>query len=239
VQFLFSGQSNRKYIMEFYVIRHGQSQNNAWEGTGQRLADPPLTEIGQQQAQLVGAYLKEAEQTAGYGYDFDELYCSAHLRTLQTTAPIAKALGLTPTIWLDVHEESGIFLDEGDGPVGHSGLTRSEIETQFPNYVIPESVTDDGWWNRPKETHAEMAVRAKRVAKTILSWDLDADKQIAIVSHGAFANALVQALAGLEITKMVYFGHYNTGISRFDFLDDVIYPRYLNRVEHLSPDLRT
>ena len=25
----------------------------------------------------------------------------------------------------------------------------------------------------------------------------------------------------------------------FDFIDGAIYPRYLNRVEHLTPDLRT
>jgi len=37
----------------------------------------------------------------------------------------------------------------------------------------------------------------------------------------------------------VYFGHYNTGISRIDFVDGLVRPRYLNRVEHLTPDLRT
>jgi len=225
--------------MELYLIRHGQSQNNAWEGTGKRVADPPLTQIGHKQARLVGAYLQEAEQVAGYGYAFEELYCSAHLRTLQTTAPIAEALGLTPRIWMDVHEENGIWSDEGDGPIGHPGLTRAEIEDQFPNYVIPGDLADDGWWNRPKETHAEMAERAKRVAEVIWARDLDAEIQIAIVTHGAFANGLMQALVGMEVTKDVYYGHYNTGITRFDFINGVIYPRYTNRVEHLTPDLRT
>ncbi len=41
--------------MQLYIIRHGQSFNNAlWDRTGGgngRLPDPHLTEIGQQQAE--------------------------------------------------------------------------------------------------------------------------------------------------------------------------------------------
>ncbi|MDP6042806.1 MAG: histidine phosphatase family protein [Candidatus Latescibacteria bacterium] len=225
--------------MELYLIRHGQSFNNAHEGTNTRVADPPLTEIGQAQAQLVADFLKTAEQTEDCGYKISELFCSAMLRTLQTTAPIAKVLGLTPTIWLDVHEECGIWLDEGDGPVGHSGLTRKEIEAQFPGFVIPNGVTDDGWWNRPKETYAEAIVRARRVADEILDRDLDSDCHLAIVTHGAFANIFIQVLLGQDPLEAVYFGHYNTGISRIDFVGGMIRPRYLNRVEHLVPHLRT
>ena len=225
--------------MELYLIRHGQSFNNAHEGTNRRVADPPLTEMGQEQAQLVGEFLKTAEQTEGYGYKFSELFCSAMLRTLQTTVPIAKALGMTPTIWLDVHEECGIWSNEGDGPIGHSGLTRKEIETQFPGFVIPDDVTDDGWWNRPMETHAEMIARARRVSDGILARDLESDKHVAIVTHGAFANVFIQVLLGQDPRETVYLGHYNTGISRIDFVDGIIRPRYLNRVEHLLPHLRT
>jgi len=36
----------------------------------------------------------------------------------------------------------------------------------------------------------------------------------------------------------VYFGHYNTGISRVDFVD-MVRPRFINRTEHLPVDLRT
>ena len=225
--------------MELYLIRHGQSFNNAHEGTNRRVADPPLTEIGQEQAQLVADFLKTTEQTEAYGYKISELFCSAMLRTLQTTAPIAKALNLRPTIWLDVHEENGIWLDGGDGPVGHSGLARKEIKTQFPGFVIPDGVKDDGWWNRPRETHGEAIVRARRVADEIFARDLESDKHLAIVTHGAFANVFIQVLLGQEPCETVYLGHYNTGISRIDFVDGMIRPRYLNRVEHLLPHLRT
>ena len=41
--------------MELYIIRHGQSTNNALgEDITNRVMDAPLTDLGHQQAQLVG-----------------------------------------------------------------------------------------------------------------------------------------------------------------------------------------
>ena len=225
--------------MELYIIRHGQSQNNAWGDSERRVADPALTEIGHQQAQLVAEHVRDADQfEVGKGYGFDRLFCSAMLRTLQTTAPIAKALNMTAEIWLDWHEEGGIWLDTDEGSKGFSGLTRGEIESQFPGYQIPDAVTNKGWWNRPQETWEEMAVRAKRVAAVIESDFVGQDIKIACVTHGAFANVLIQTLVSGGVLPGVYFGHYNTGISRIDFVD-MVRPRFINRTEHLPVHLRT
>lgn len=228
--------------MELYLIRHGQSQNNAWGDSGQRVADPTLTEMGHEQAQRVAEHVRDVDQLgveSGKGYGFDRLFCSAMLRTLQTTAPIAQALGLTPEIWLDWHEEGGIWQDDGDGPQGFAGLTRGEIEVQFPGYQIPVEVTDKGWWqSRPRETVEEMALRAKRVVAALEDEFVEQDIRIACVTHGAFANVLIQTLVSGGLLPGIYFGHYNTGISRIDF-GDMIRPRFLNRVEHLPTDMRT
>jgi bisphosphoglycerate-dependent phosphoglycerate mutase len=47
--------------MQLYIIRHGQSVNNAlWSTTGSnenRVEDPELTEMGKRQAELVADYL--------------------------------------------------------------------------------------------------------------------------------------------------------------------------------------
>lgn len=225
--------------MELYLIRHGQSQNNAWGDSDRRVADPELTEIGHQQAQLVAEHVRDADQIeTGKGYGFDRLFCSAMLRTLQTTAPIAQALNMTAEIWLDWHEEGGIWLDTDDGPKGFAGLTRKEIETQFPNFKIPDVFKDDGWWSQPRETLEEMAVRAKRVATAIEREFVGQDIKIACVTHGAFANVLIQTLVSGGVLPGVYFGHYNTGISRIDFVD-MVRPRFINRTEHLPVHLRT
>ena len=43
--------------MELFLIRHGESTNNALTDVSQRVADPELTELGRAQAEQVAAYL--------------------------------------------------------------------------------------------------------------------------------------------------------------------------------------
>ena len=149
-----------------YLIRHGQSENNAFAAEAKadvaeeppRTADPSLTSAGYEQAKCVADYLaRETDKTdlrdgtaVEGGHGIQRLYTSAMLRALETTQPIATALGLKPEIWLDVHEEGGIWLDEGDGrgAVGRPGLTHEGIARQFPCFVQPDAITGNGWWNR-------------------------------------------------------------------------------------------
>ena len=234
--------------MILYIIRHGQSLNNALGDSHNRVCDPPLTEIGEAQARCVAGYLRATSDKTdgqnGTGYGITRLYCSPMLRALQTTAPIAEALGLTPEIWIDVHEEQGIWLDEDDGrgPVGLPGLGRSEMAGRFPGVVLPEAIPDSGWWDRPPETDDDVAARVVRVAHALRGRcaEADPDERLAIVSHGGFTNKLVQALVSGGVLAGIYFSNHNTAINRFDFMDEAfVRIRYLNRVEHLASDLLT
>jgi broad specificity phosphatase PhoE len=235
--------------MQLYLVRHGESFNNALKKDVARVCDPPLTEKGEKQADLVGAHLGSAgvspEQMGSAGdvqnqdgYGINRIFCSAMLRTLQTTAPIGKALGIDPEIWLDVHEEGGIWLTEADGTVGYPGITRSEIEDRFPGFVIPDTITESGWWNRPIETQEQWKARAARVAKTLHEQHADTDDRIAIVNHGGFANDLLHALFQNAELDEIYFSHQNTAITRIDFEDGGhVRMRYMNRVNHLPMEL--
>ena len=51
-------------------------------------------------------------------------------------------------MWLDIHDHGGIFLNNGpeQGITGYPGKTRPEILEQFPDYILPDEVTDEGWW---------------------------------------------------------------------------------------------
>ena len=106
--------------MQLYLVRHGESSNNALgtedasydEYMATRSPDPVLTRTGERQAELVAAHLAEA------GYDITELHCSAMMRAMQTAEPIGKALGILPSVWIDIHEHGGMFLGNprnGDG----------------------------------------------------------------------------------------------------------------------------
>ncbi|MCE2425293.1 MAG: histidine phosphatase family protein [Pseudomonadales bacterium] len=240
-----------------YLIRHGQSENNAFAAEAgpdeaeepPRTADPSLTKAGYEQAKCVAEHLaREADKTdcrdgtpVEGGYGIQRLYTSAMLRALETTQPIATTLGLRPEIWLDVHEEGGIWLDAGDGrgAVGHPGLTRSAIAQQFPGFLQPEAITDDGWWNRPFERRADLVSRSAEVAADVRRRVPEWENRVAIVSHGTFISLLVQHLLLGQYVPDIRFSNHNTGISRLDFDGDSVMLRYLNRIDHLPVSLVT
>ena len=240
--------------MELYIIRHGQSTNNVSMiyDAKDREADPPLTELGQKQAAKVADYLANAtnfdqwidrkaeEHENKKGFGLTRLYCSPMLRTLQTSLPIAKALNLHPQVWPDLHEHGGLHLDTGDerGILGFPGLGRSAMMEQFPGYVLPETITESGWYDPSHgvEDIAGAMARAIRVA-SVLKTQATSQERIALVIHGTFADALIKALLNLLPNHEVYFLMYNTAITRIDFRQDgKTIPRYMNRVLHLAID---
>jgi broad specificity phosphatase PhoE len=241
--------------MQLYIIRHAQSTNNALADIRDRVCDPTLTELGERQAGIVAGHLAAGielvpsfngagQQNPG-GYGITHLYCSPMWRALQTAEPIGRALGLRPKVWTDIHEQGGIFLDhqDGRGPVGYPGKTRAEIQAAFPHYVLPESVNERGWWNRDFEEWTVCHQRALRVAEELCAWangDGSQEKRIALVSHGGFIDALLKALFSHPPEHRVYYYKYNTAVSRIDFREDGrLNVRYVNRVDHLPPELVT
>ena len=234
--------------MELYIIRHGQSSNNALEDIRDRVCDPPLTELGKQQAQIVAQHLATGVRLAPWeenvgdqcGYGITQLYCSPMQRALHTAQYIGQTLGLAPRVWVDIHERGGIFLDHGDdgGVVGYPGKTRAEILAEFPNYVLPESITERGWWHQPgEEDLAAFHERAARVAERLREW-AGSDEQIAMVSHGGFINCLLKALFNQLPGQDFYYHHLNTAISCIAFgSDGRLEVEYVNRVSHLPVEL--
>lgn len=240
--------------MELYIIRHGQSTNNVSMiyDAKDREADPPLTTLGQRQAARVAEYVATAENFDHWverktedrkliqGFGITHLYCSPMLRTLQTTLPISKALNIQPEVWTDLHEHGGLHLDTGDerGILGFPGLSRSAMMQQFPGYVLSDKITEAGWYDpsRGVEDIASAMARAIRVA-SVLKAQATTHHHIALVIHGTFADALIKALLNMLPNHETYFLMYNTGITRIDFRrDGKTVPRFMNRVDHLTPE---
>lgn len=246
--------------MRLYLVRHAQSVNNALAAVGSsedRVFDPPLTEIGLQQADLVAQHLQDTmdmpPDRREEPFGLTHLYCSAMTRSLQTTKPIAAALGLSAEVWIDIHEIGGLFLNDASGIKGFPGLTRSQIETDFPGTIMPDTITEDGWWDAAsgRETLDAFISRSIRVALALRERATSYER-IALVTHGAFMDALVKALLerSPQSPDAMFFVHYNTSITRFDFGPDAIYDgadvrserlrlHYMNRVAHLPHELRT
>ncbi len=215
--------------------------------------DPPITELGQQQAEILaqhlatgstqdlfpGAVSDTARARERRGYGITSLFCSPMLRSLQTTQPVKEALGLIPKVWIDIHERGGMYLDhgEGRGSVGYPGMTRSEILAKYPDYRLPPGITEEGWWNRDREDHPTASGRAIRVAEDLIAMS-DAEDRVAIISHGTFINILFKALLDQLPGNHVYYRHNNTGISRISIqkgsMTEVL---WLNRLDHLPSDM--
>ena len=137
--------------MRLLIIRHAESANNSLmsqiarqnneDYMLKRSPDPSITELGMRQAELLAKHLAgEPPADAPPGgkgqYGITHLYCSPMLRTLQTARPTAKALGIRPNIWIDIHEHGGMFAGNphtGENFLVHSGLTRADILRDYPD----------------------------------------------------------------------------------------------------------
>jgi broad specificity phosphatase PhoE len=239
--------------MKLFIIRHAQSTNNALADERERVCDPPLTELGRRQAEVLAEHLVSGknpelsswvsvEATAGHsrrGYNITKLYCSAMHRALQTAWPIAQALDLTPEVWVETHEHGGIYLDQGEegGAVGYPGRTRSEILAEYPTCILPETITEEGWWTGGFEDWPTCHGRAIKVAAALQA-QAASEERIALVTHGGFIDALIKALLNQSPSRHVFFYNFNTAISRIDFRKDGrLDVRYLNQVDHLPLEL--
>jgi 2,3-bisphosphoglycerate-dependent phosphoglycerate mutase len=230
--------------MQLYLIRHGQSTNNALRDPARRHYDCDLTDLGRQQAVHLAHFLSTARDSSHTnGFTFTHLYCSPMRRTMQTTQPIAATLNLTPQVWVDLHEVDGVYLEDEVGNItGYSGMSRVQMQAEFPGYVLPEDVTDAGWWDPAwgKESVPAHTQRAIRVSSEL--WAMaGSDAQVAVVSHAAFIALLLEALMGHlpRNGRPQIFLHENTAITRLELTEGRLRIGYTNRVDHLPLELRS
>ncbi len=254
--------------MLLYLIRHAQSGNNdLWARTGAsvgRHADPPLTDLGHQQARLLAGFLAGTKGRSGedtllnggfaarhnrHGFDLTHLYCSLMTRAVQTGGYVAEATGLPLVGWPEIHERGGLHqLDEATGEdVGIPGPGRAWFAAEYPGLVLPEALDEAGWWGRPKESIAEAVPRARAVWAQLLERHGDTDDRVALIIHAGFFQSLLTALLTTEDNltapqlgaATVGFGMSNVSISRLEIGDGPVVLRYLNRVDFLPDELIT
>jgi 2,3-bisphosphoglycerate-dependent phosphoglycerate mutase len=238
--------------MQFYFIRHGQSENNLLlDLTGAekgRSEDPPLSSKGQRQAEILAEFLKQTNPAAAKSHDeqnlagfgITHLYCSLMVRAVATGAIIAPALGLPLVAWQDLHERGGIYLDDAPtgARVGQPGKNRAYFERNFPMLVLPKSLGEAGWWNRGYEEWAETRNRAERFYRELMQRHGSTADRVAVISHGDFYTALLRVIFKIERDDC-WFHLNNAAITRIDFDERGITVAYMNRVDYLPRELVT
>lgn len=245
--------------MQLYIIRHAQSVNNAlWAETGNgngRLPDPPITDLGRQQAIHLGQHLLSAQADLPTfdanphqltRYQFNHLYSSLMLRAVQTGHILAEALDLPLLAWEIIHEWGGIYeQDEASGETrGLPGPNRHFFAEQFNRLVLPETLGEVGWWNRPFEPPENSAGRAASFLQELLVRHGGTDDRVAIVTHGGFYQALMRTLLGSQGSNglfsqpaEIWFRINNTAVTRIDFGNSSIDIAYQNQLHHLPAAL--
>lgn len=242
--------------MQFYFLRHAQSENNLlWAQTGShsgRSEDPELTAVGWQQAEKLAQFLCRpggagSEPESSYdiqnvhGFAITHLYSSLMLRSVATGLVVAQAVDLPLVAWEDLHEVGGIHMfDESTGDhVGLPGKNRAYFEARYPGLVLPESLGEEGWWNRPYEEREQRPLRARRFLEQLLARHGNSEDRVAVVSHGGFFRHVMQAMLDLPQGQSYWFSMNNAAITRIDFGDGGISIRYLNRLDFMPRALIT
>jgi 2,3-bisphosphoglycerate-dependent phosphoglycerate mutase len=247
--------------MQFYIIRHCQSENNAlWQRTGSsdgRLADPPLTEIGRLQAEQLAAYIAGANGNgAGQpddpfdraGIDITHLYCSLMGRSIETGLIIAKALDLPLIAREDIHERGGIYLTDPqtDERIGLAGPNRDDFSRSYPTLILPETLRSEGWWNRPYEDRETSVLRAHSFLDWLLETHAGTEDRVAIITHAGFIQSIFSALLGvpdlstnLGSSRNIWIRISNGSITRLDFYEELVRLGYQNRVDFIPTELLT
>jgi len=247
--------------VELYIIRHGQSVNNAyWDKEGfQDLPDPELTEVGKRQAKTLAEFLGENQERNEipkwnsqnqHGFGLTHIYTSLMVRAASTATPIAESLGLPLVAWPEIHETGGIFSrTDGGLRAGLPGKPRSYFEKHYPGFSLPDELDEKGWWNRPFEEREARRPRSERVWAELLERHGDKpgepESRVAIVSHGGFFNYLLTSALGVHLKKLderrnaFWMLMNNCAISHLDLVDRQVRVAYINRHEYLPDNLIT
>lgn len=183
------------------VARHGQSTWNAehrWQG----LADPPLTDLGHEQAQALAAELADVPLGAIYSSDLE--------RARETADAVARTKGLAVVTDVSLRE-----IDVGEW----SGLTTEEIKARFPAGWERQSAGGDGWEHG--ETHAAMSQRIVAAIAHIAAGH--PGEQILCVLHGGLIRAVLARAAGIALDeyRRTQRGPANGRVSRIAVEDGV------------------
>lgn len=242
--------------MELYFIRHAQSTNNAlWQATHSsdgRHPDPDLSEKGFEQARYLAAFLKSQITHPGsltraaafhnrQGFGLTHLYCSLMRRAVRTAAAVAEALDLPLYGLEDLHENGGVYAEDpiSKEAIGQPGCSRSDLLRLSPRLVLPATVTEAGWWNRPLESLEESKTRARRLWQWLLAKHGASEDRVALFSHGGFYHTLMSTILGIEDHQGFWFELNNAAISRIDVNEEGIRILYTNRTDYLPTDLIT
>lgn len=211
----YNRDSGAKMIV--YITRHGQPSRsiNQIDVPG----DPPLSELGREQARLLGQRLVSIK--------FDgTIFSSPYRRTVETADIIADQLDTSFELDLALREQAG------EGIVNFRGLTLEQVTAQYKR-LAPSSQLPYPWW-AGAENQQDVLARVKKFLDELIAIS---SSDALLVSHGASGLAAMwailrqhdrQALRGIEQPWNCFFSAIRVK-PQVQLLE-------LCSVDHLQPD---
>jgi 2,3-bisphosphoglycerate-dependent phosphoglycerate mutase len=198
------------------LVRHGESAAFV-EGVPFDLVDghgdPALHPAGQEQAERV------AERLAGE--PLQALYVTTLRRTVETAAPLAARLGLTPIVEPDLRE---VFLGEWEG-----GVLRRRVREGDP--IALRMRAEERWDVIPgAEPAADLSSRVERALGAIAA--RHPDQLVAVFTHGGVIGAALSIATGSR--PFAFNGADNASISHLVISGDRWVLRRFNDTSHLG-----
>ncbi len=202
--------------LDLLLVRHGQSEAYQ-DGRPFTLVgghgDPPLSELGEEQAQQVAVRLAAAGLAA--------IYVSTLQRTAQTAAPLAAATGLDPQVEPELRE---VNLGDWEG-----GEYRKMVATGHP--VAQVMFAQERWDVIPgAEPAAEFAARVRAAVERLAA--AHPGQRVAAFTHGGVIGQAMALASGSR--PFAFIGAENASISRLVITGDRWIVRGFNDTAHLD-----
>ncbi len=215
-----------------YLVRHAQSANNA-QSEQNRVPDPPITPIGETQAQRLGDALERLKPS--------RLIVSPFLRSIQTALPTAHRTGLRPYIHREIYEQGGCYRGHAVGdrhPM--PGMNRSELQTLCPDWEIDDRIGLVGWNELKYYEDIEQArLRAVQVARWLVESKWSTGERIAMIIHADFKLRMLEALLDRDDLENHFGEVVNTSITKVTRSGSRWRLDFWNAHQHLEDELIT
>ena len=192
----------RDSAAELFIVRHADAIPGADEIIpGGIYDDLPLSRIGREQAQALAERLSKLQ--------FDAMYSSPLKRCLQTAAPLAERLDMTPTIVEGLKEiRLGNIRPLPDDTQDLAALTRALQERQRD---IVRLAGEAGHWDVIPDSEPSQAFRQRVVEAFDDIVSRHIGQRIMVFAHGGVVNAYVAETLGLA--RDFFFPAANTSIT--------------------------
>lgn len=248
--------------MQLYLIRHGQSTNNAnWDDNIEkydRTSDPQLTDLGVYQAQALANFVASIQSSSNdNGNDrensnsigFTHLYSSLMIRAIQTGTILSEGLEIPLFGLPEAHEIGGIYLEtlvDGMPQISTEyGVTPAFLQEHFPALKLHDPIPESGWWQGGMEPATTPLLRANAVLNLLKERHLGTKDKVAVLTHGGFFNTMVRTIFNMRPDEpdnrnlRTWFAFCNCAISRFDFVNERVVWVYHNRTDFMKDELVT